>query len=210
MDNNLTKKQILRERSLARLTEAAFHLFVLKGYHATSVEAISTEANLTKGAVYFYFGSKENLVLHLFSVLKAGIVDALVAAILKGGGSATDRIIRYIHCGADYGEKRPDELLFMIQMSIEFGGQDDNAIAGGINELYTRVYDALEQVVSDGLEQGTLPAQLKAWELASMIVAVHDGMMLEWHRRGRVISGPELVRHVRHMVLSGISTSEVA
>ena len=55
----LNKNEISRERSMNRLIQAAFELFVIRGYHATSLEAISSKAGLTKGSVYFYFGSKE-------------------------------------------------------------------------------------------------------------------------------------------------------
>ena len=49
-----------------------------------------------------------------------------------------------------------------------------------------------------------MQSDIDARSFASMIVAVHDGMMLEWHLRGAEISGPDLVKNVRRMLLHGI------
>lgn len=200
----LNKNEISRERSMNRLTQAAFELFVIRGYHATSLETISSKAGLTKGSVYFYFGSKENLILHMFEVLRKDLVDGLVATLRNPVGSHVDRIIRYIHKGADFGAERPNELLFMIQIAIEFARQD-NDIATAIRELYGDVHDAVEEVVREAQAVGSMSSDIDTRSFASMIVAVHDGMMLEWHLRGAEISGPDLVKNVRHMLLHGIS-----
>ena len=199
----LNKNEISRERSMNRLIQAAFELFVIRGYHATSLEAISSKAGLTKGSVYFYFGSKEKLILHMFEVLREDLVDGLVATLRNPVGSHVDHIIRYIHKGADFGAERPNELLFMIQIAIEFARQE-NVIATAIRELYGDVHAAVEAVVSEAQAVGSMSSDIDARSFASMIVAVHDGMMLEWHLRGAEISGPDLVKNVRRMLLHGI------
>ena len=192
----LNKNEISRERSMNRLIQAAFELFVIRGYHATSLEAISSKAGLTKGSVYFYFGSKEKLILHMFEVLREDLVDGLVATLRNPVGSHVDRIIRYIHKGADFGAERPNELLFMIQIAIEFARQE--------NVIATAIRAAVEAVVSEAQAVGSMSSDIDGRSFASMIVAVHDGMMLEWHLRGAEISGPDLVKNVRRMLLHGI------
>lgn len=51
------KKQIL---------EAAVRLFARKGFHATSIQEIVDEVGIAKGSIYFYFKSKEELLVSLF------------------------------------------------------------------------------------------------------------------------------------------------
>ncbi|WP_227514609.1 MULTISPECIES: TetR family transcriptional regulator C-terminal domain-containing protein [Marinobacter] len=139
----------------------------------------------------------------MFDVLREDLVDGLVATLRNPVGNHVDRIIRYIHEGADFGAERPNELLFMIQMAIEFARQD-NDIAKAIRELYGDVHKAVEEVVQEAQAVGAMSSDIDARSFASMIVAVHDGMMLEWHLRGAEISGPDLVKNVRHMLLHGI------
>jgi len=54
-------KQI-RAESKQRIMEAAFKLIAKKGYESTSVAMIATQAGVSKGLLYNYFKSKEELV----------------------------------------------------------------------------------------------------------------------------------------------------
>ena len=44
------------------LLEAAFRVFAVHGYRATRLEEVADEAGLTKGAIYYHFQSKEDLL----------------------------------------------------------------------------------------------------------------------------------------------------
>lgn len=48
-----------------QLLESAKSLFVKKGYRLTSTEEIAREAGLTKGALYFHFKKKEDILFEL-------------------------------------------------------------------------------------------------------------------------------------------------
>lgn len=47
------------------ILEAAIKCFAEKGYHATSIQEIVDRAGIAKGSLYFYFKSKEDLLLSL-------------------------------------------------------------------------------------------------------------------------------------------------
>jgi AcrR family transcriptional regulator len=50
-------------QSKERILAAAKELFLSRGYAATTVEAICEKAELTKGSLYYFFDSKEELGL---------------------------------------------------------------------------------------------------------------------------------------------------
>src|SRR5580692_4117959 len=52
-----------KERTRQRLLEEARRLFRERGYAATSLEQIAEAAEVTKGAIYGHFSSKEDLLL---------------------------------------------------------------------------------------------------------------------------------------------------
>lgn len=62
----------LREKSRERILEAATELFARQGYHGTSIKAIAHAAGVSKGLMYNYFDSKEDL---LDDILKKGFED---------------------------------------------------------------------------------------------------------------------------------------
>jgi AcrR family transcriptional regulator len=50
-----------RARTRARLLDAAFRVFAREGYHGATLQAIVSEAGLSKGALYYSFDSKQEL-----------------------------------------------------------------------------------------------------------------------------------------------------
>lgn len=76
----------------SELTAAALELFVEKGFAATRLEDVAARAGVSKGTLYLYFDSKEELFK---SVIRGGIVPAIMEAeqlIDKFEGSAADLV----------------------------------------------------------------------------------------------------------------------
>jgi len=55
----------MRQVSEQAIKQAALELFAHHGYHSTSISQIAKEANVSKGLVYNYFDSKEELLRHI-------------------------------------------------------------------------------------------------------------------------------------------------
>lgn len=199
------KNQISRERSISALSEAAFSLINERGYHATSLEAIAKEAGLTKGSIYFFFGSKEKLIEHLFEIVRKEVLEPQLVAFDEAQGCFVDKVVSYIHVGSLTGVERPGKLLFLIRMSIEFGTQD-NPIGEGVRSLYERVYEKLEAAYDDERKKEGATLGPSAKVISSIVISLHDGMMLQYNLRRREITGEELVRNVRMLVLNGLGS----
>lgn len=82
-----------RRRKAARpseLTAAALELFVEKGYAATRLEEIAARAGVSKGTLYLYFASKEELFK---AVVREGLLPLLAAGeelLARGPGPASE------------------------------------------------------------------------------------------------------------------------
>lgn len=50
-----------------RLVEVALRLFAEKGFESTSVQDVVSAAGVTKGAMYHYFGSKDDLLAEIYA-----------------------------------------------------------------------------------------------------------------------------------------------
>jgi len=55
-------REALSETRRDQILEAAVHLWLSRGFHATPVEAIAREAGLGKGTLYLYFPTKEAIL----------------------------------------------------------------------------------------------------------------------------------------------------
>jgi AcrR family transcriptional regulator len=200
----MSKKQEQRLASTQRLLDSALHLFVSKGYRSTNLEQIAGDARLSKGAVFFYFGSKEAVLLELLKRVQAVAVDEAIKTAAAGGPGAADKLVAFLHHQAKLGVTHRDEVLLLILMSLEFGGRD-GAVSRIIRRIYRRLYGFVENVIAEGRASGELRRDLDQRELASIIMANHDGTFLEWYRRSGSLEGGALVRALREVILSGVS-----
>ena len=73
-----------------RILDAATRVFATKGYHGTLVDEIASEAETSKGGVYFHFPNKQAIFLALFDRLSAMLRERIEAAV----AGQTDPIAR--------------------------------------------------------------------------------------------------------------------
>jgi AcrR family transcriptional regulator len=79
-----------RERTRARLVEAAAEVFAEKGFHAATLDDVARVAGLTKGAIYGNFRSKDDLLLATFRLPAQGVKPAFEA------GASLERQLRLL------------------------------------------------------------------------------------------------------------------
>lgn len=141
-----------KEDRPAEITEAAFATFVEKGYAGTRVEEVAHRAGVSKGLLYLYFKTKEELFKSVVTSFVVPKLDALLVNIeqnelsaeqfLRGPflnfahtipGSPIGMIVRLLIAE---GPKHPDLLQFYW----------DNVVARGIA--------AIEGLVAKGIRAG--------------------------------------------------------
>lgn len=76
-----TPKDGLRERkrreTLQRITDVGMGLFLQKGYEATTLDEIATAAGISRRTFFYYFKSKDDILLSLQNAMGEVIVTAL-------------------------------------------------------------------------------------------------------------------------------------
>ena len=83
MTKALQPKESLRQRkrreTSARITETGLRLFLAHGYEATTLDAIATAAGISRRNFFYYFKSKEEILL----AFQSGSSEAFHNALLK-------------------------------------------------------------------------------------------------------------------------------
>src|ERR1043166_1661890 len=85
-----------REASRTQLVRAAIDCFARLGYQGTTIDRIARDAGVTKGAVYYHFRDKEQL---LFEAVRDRIdgFEQQVLAEVKPGQDALERVLSGLH-----------------------------------------------------------------------------------------------------------------
>ena len=202
--NRPTTKREQRAASIDALLSEALTLFITQGYHATTVEVIAQAAGLTKGAVYFYFKSKANVLTTLLDRTEELTVEPTIAAMNAAGDNPKDRLNAFVRSQSVIGAEKTEYMLLAILMSAEFNGSG-HAIENRLIELMARMENALKETVKSGQKNGVFLTEIRADEMASVIMATNKGCYVEWYMRGDDLKGQDFARAFRDFVFDGVA-----
>jgi len=117
-----TKKQYqeIRKISKQKILDAALEVFAKQGYHSSTVNAIAKTAGISKGLLYNYFKSKDDVLKELM----IGMMEALMFEIMPlrpGEKFKKKDIVNFINAGIDLVLAKPYywKLYFSIALQPE-------------------------------------------------------------------------------------------
>ncbi len=203
MAPQLTKK-LQSQQTVARILEAATSLFVRHGFHGTSISAIAEATGLTKGALYNHFTGKNDLLLALVKEFESRFLDELIAEVTGTPGTAWDQLQRFVSFASEFAAQNRELCLLLTIVSAEFSGAGHHEFDSELRRLYAKYARFLNRVVETGKSQGVFDADLDTLTVAHVIIAFHDGVLLQWQRSRDFLDGPDFVRTFRQLLFHGI------
>jgi TetR/AcrR family fatty acid metabolism transcriptional regulator len=168
-----------QERRRDELLEAAIKVFGEHGYEAATIDQIAAEAGVSKGTMYNYFSSKQDLFAQLFSRTVAAD-EQRMEELLRTDQAASDKIDGLL----DLWFERLASYHNMGRLVLEFWasaavGEDDGPFRGTLREMYQQTQDRLTRVLAAGAETGEFQLLHTPAVGASMIIALVDGLLLQ-------------------------------
>ena len=197
------KKPERRQLSHDALLAAAQKLFVSQGFRQTTVDQIAKSAKLTKGAVYFHFESKTEILSTLLARAEQIVLHPIIELNRTTEHGPKEKLVAVINKQAQLGVTHPNEVLLLILTSLALK-QRSGVIARKVDEIYDCMHGEIEKIISSGQQSGIFRKDVTTREVSAIFVASHDGTFLEWHRRRAKLDGKQLARALREIILSGV------
>ena len=201
--NPVTKRRsnkLRRAESTQAVEKAACRLFVERGFRSTSMDLIAREVGMTKGAVYFYYKDKNALLLHLLAKSQSEFSGKIFSAIDAQAGNPSAQIDIFLDTIIWVGGELDEYLLLLpVVMATEFKGRGDT-VELAVKDIYEGMYLKLSDIIASGCNNGEFKSELPPRSLATMIVALTDGLLLEIYRQTSGVSGKDIGRAAREMV----------
>ncbi|HBH05788.1 MAG TPA: hypothetical protein DDX92_04200 [Flavobacteriales bacterium] len=157
----------IREESRQKIAHSAVELFTEKGYDTTTIQQIATHAEVSKGLIYNYFESKEDIVLYIVNGMLALFDDMMKGIDDKEHMSPSERLKNLIDAVCDELESGHEWMRWMIPLAFrknQFGFVTD------IIEM--KIKSAIAHMRSLFKELEYEEPEKEAWFLG----AVFDGM----------------------------------
>ncbi|MGH8867807.1 MAG: TetR/AcrR family transcriptional regulator [Actinomycetes bacterium] len=184
----------------ARLLDAATRLFAERGFESTSVQQIVAAAGVTKGAMYHYFGSKDDLLYEIY------------ARVLR---MQTDRLERVAHTDMPVAVRVHTAAVDVVVTSVD--NLDDTVIffrsmhmlrpekQAEIRAERRRYHERFRGMVEEGQRADVFRTDVPA----DLVVDYFFGSVHHlgtWFRADGPLGGGEIGRHFADMLIAGLRT----
>lgn len=190
----------VREERKTQILTAATKVFTERGFAEARMDDIVAESGLSKGALYWYFESKDAIIIsildHIFDYETSQIQERLA-----GVDSAQMKFEIFIETMIkDIERIKPLMPIFFEFWSLSVRKETINR---AIKRYYQSFFDLIEPIIEQGIERGEfLPVDVR--EAAVAIGAVYEGTILLYVYFSDTIDIEKQFRTNLNLILEGI------
>ncbi|MCX4723189.1 TetR/AcrR family transcriptional regulator [Streptomyces sp. NBC_01306] len=180
----------------AKLYEAAIALFAENGYEGTSIEAITTRADVARGTFFNHFHRKEDLIVEWGERRRARLRDCIEEVNMADGErDAEQRLSGCLVALGKMNENDGECTQAMIKAWVKAGYPLSE-------EPFTA--ELFADVVARGKACGEFSQDIDVAQVGNVLHDVYLGSLYRWCRSGADAQLQSELREITHLVLNGV------
>lgn len=188
--------------TIAQILDSAQQLFVNKSYDDITMAEIAQEANVTKGAIYYHFNSKEELFLCMMERYLENL-QTLLKEPVEQTGTARERLanLTALYFGLPSAEQR------VVQLVRRESNRFEEDMREKIITAYQKALpDQIEMIIREGIAAGEIMAgdsRLLTWHFIAIVETT-----LPSYARQQFEDGYALANYLTNIFLDGAGTHQ--
>jgi AcrR family transcriptional regulator len=194
------QRQARRDQILA----ATWRCFARKGIHATSMEEIIRETNLSAGAVYLYFKSKDELIFAAISSYIADLRGLLMPILMTQKPLPPLAFIYEISSAIAKHTRRADVDLNVVILMCWSEAQSNKDVQALVTGFHAKYREALVDIIRQWQKRKDLRSGGNPEDLAKALLAFFLGFIAQSALLGGL--DPETVTRGMDGVLGNLKT----
>lgn len=193
------RRRAPRGSARRRIVAAATDLFARQGYEATTVQEIVEAAEVTKGALYHWFGSKSELLTSIYRELLAEQTERL-RQIAGSDAPVRERLRRAALDVVEHTAEHAAELTVWARSAHLV--DDEQAVA--TRRERRRYHDLFRDLVREGQQSGVVRTDVSATVITHMFLSALNNTHT-WFRREGPLSFQEVGHQLVALFMGGLS-----
>jgi AcrR family transcriptional regulator len=183
-----------------QILDAAEHVFTKKGFDLARMDDIAGQTGLSKGTLYLYFKSKDDLIIAILDRIFAGIFKQLEAR-KDNQLSAAQAVLQFTEEAIrDY-----KKMLRLMPVAYEFLALAfrNKTVQTALKQYFRRYMQVLVPIIQRGIDSGEF-RWVDPNEVAIAAATIYEGTVLLWVYDSTLV---DLERHMRSsikLLLEGI------
>jgi AcrR family transcriptional regulator len=196
----MTPRPDVSEERRTQIIESAVRVFAREGFAHARMDDVAAESGLSKGLLYWYFKSKEEIIVAIADVLFSGEFRRMEKISVEGRSARA--------CLEEYFQIVLDDLRGILKVApifYEFYALAfRNAVVRRVMQKYLRRYLAIaEPIIRHGMDRGEF-APGDARRAAIAVGAALEGTLLLWAYAPSIVQPEEQIHTVMTLVLNGL------
>ena len=183
-----------------QILDAATTVFVRQGFQHARMDDIVEESGLSKGTLYWYFKSKEDIINAILRRLFTGDLENL-ESLVQAEGTASERLLQLTNNRVN-GMKQMSSLVPII---FEFYAVavHQQWVQQFIGEYFKHFRTLLEELIQQGIDTGEF-RPVNATKAAISLASLYEGLTLHWLMDPQTVQWEILSENSIPMLLDGL------
>jgi AcrR family transcriptional regulator len=196
----MSPKPDVSEERKDQIMNAAEEVFTQKGFSDARMDDIAEETGLSKGTLYLYYKSKDDLIIAILDRIFQREFRAF-ESFDTASMSATDTIWNFV----DTTTKDIRMMMRLLPITYEFMGLAfrNKFVQKTFKAYFNRYMDILVPIIQHGIDTGEFrPADAK--EIALAMGAIMEGTLLLWVYDSTLVDPEKHIRSGMKLLLEGV------
>ena len=183
-----------------QIMNAAQIVVASKGYDQTRMDDIVEKAQLSKGAIYWYYKSKKDIYLSLidywFNEYSAGVLKSL-----EDKDSSSEQLKSLFEYFVDQFDQNPDTFKIMVEFWRTSGLDVD--FNNKLHEIYSQFLEYIIDIIKNGIESGEfkeVDPRITALSILINIEGIHWFTLFD--KSG--VEAHEYINTISNFILNGL------
>jgi len=196
----MSPKPDVSEERKDQIMNAAEEVFTQKGFSDARMDDIAEETGLSKGTLYLYYRSKDDLIIAILDRIFQREFRAIENLDLDNI-SATDAIWNF----AETTGKDVKMMMRLMPITFEFMGLAfrNKFVQKAFKNYFNRYMDILTPIIQKGIDSGEFRSE-DAHEIALAMGAVLEGTILLWVYDHSMVDPEKHIRSGMKLLLEGV------
>jgi len=195
----MSKADVAAERK-EQIVRATVDCIAKFGYHNFSMQDVARSAGVSKGIIHYYFLNKDELMMSVLDKV-AGDIEHVLQADMATIEDPVRKMEIFVNVCFDVVRNTRE----YYQVNMDFWTQinQKEEVRSVIARHYAKFRETAAAVVRQGVEAGKF-RPVDPVQYGSFVIAVIDGLSLQWLFDERVFDYDDMVKVARQLVIEGL------
>ena len=171
-EETLSRREREKAAHRQEILEAAMNVFARKGFAAATIDEIAQEAEFSKGAVYLYFSSKEELLSTILIDMIENTISADIRTILVGAGSLRKELTEVFQAAAEFAFSHRLHMSASMPLHLsQFSGLSEET-----REKISACQQQMLQILQARVAKARTDGELRAISIEAVVGLIHGAL----------------------------------